>query len=228
MEISKEELKSIPLFASASEQTLAYLQSNIKVKIFDKGATVFSHKELLQNIYISLTGKFCLYKIGTNNDKRIIFIKDKGFLLNDTISTKKRSIIYCESFVKSKAIVIDKVKFIEAMKNDFDVTFAVVEQYSSTLRKSYRQLKNAVTTIPVEKKMIAKIYSLCRDFGIKTDQGVVIDMPITVTNLAEMIGAQRETVSRVLKKLTQEGLLVHSNKKILIHDLEAIVNFYNK
>ncbi|MCL2851464.1 MAG: Crp/Fnr family transcriptional regulator [Defluviitaleaceae bacterium] len=228
MKVSPEALKKLKLFAKASDESLQALCSAAKVVTYPKGSRVFYDKEMLDNVYVAFSGKFCLYKITATSDRRIIFIKGGGTLLNDNLQPGTLSVIYCESFERSTALVIGKQQFLRIMKDDFNITLAVIEQYSSKLRKTYRQLKNALTTVPVDKKIVARLYALRRDFGVITPSGILIDIPITVTNLSEMLGAQRETVSRTLKKLIKEDLIVYKNKRITIRNPDDIVHFYNR
>lgn len=228
MKVSPHELKAMALFATCTPETLTALGQSLCLETYPKGTVLFSDKQALERIYITYSGKFCIYKLTANNDRRIIFIKDTGTLLNDSIEPSKLSVIDCESFSEAQVLSISKQAFLNLMQQDFNLTLAVLNQYSGKLRKSYRQLKNALTTVSVDKKIVAKLYALCRDFGRDIPEGVLIDMPLTVTHLSEMLGAQRETVSRLLKKLAQEQLLDYQNKRLVVYDLEKMVQFYNK
>ena len=108
------------------------------------------------------------------------------------------------------------------MENDFALTQAVINQYCSKLRRTYRQLKNAPTNIAMERKLAAKLYRLCRDYGVQIDEGYLIDLPLTVSYLSQLLGAQRETVSRALKKLIAANLVEYENKKIKVISIEAL------
>ena len=147
-------------------------------------------------------------------------------MLNDHLKPGLASAINCDSFEESMALVCRREDFIKIMSQDFQLAQAVIDQYSLKLRRTYRQLKNAPTNVSVEKKIAAKLYALCRDYGVKKNEGVLIDFPLTVTQLSEMLGMQRETVSRALQKLIKENLIVYEKKKIFIYNVNAIVCFY--
>ena len=86
------------------------------------------------------------------------------------------------------------------MMNDFELTKIVISSLSIKVRRLYRQLKNS-TPIKVEKRVAAKLWKLSKDYGIEVEDGTVIDMNISITYLADMFGAPRETISRALKIL---------------------------
>ncbi|MCU7212244.1 Crp/Fnr family transcriptional regulator [Turicibacter sanguinis] len=59
-----------------------------------------------------------------------------------------------------------------------------------------------------------------------TSDGYVIDIPLSVVYLSQLVGAQRETVSRALKKLIDAGLVRYEHKKIYISDLKALGDYH--
>jgi len=224
--VNIELLKSMNLFENASLKTLEALCKTMKIVYYPKGSHVLRDKQQSETIYIVLSGKFVIYKINDTGNKRVIFIQGTGILLNDNLKPNLLSAIYAESFEDSAALICSKNQFLDLISQDFNLTQAVIEQYSSKLRRTCRQLKNAPANISIEKKLAAKIYALSRDYGIETSNGILIDLPLTVTNIAEMLGTQRETISRSLKKLVQEKLIVYEKKKILIKNLEEIARFH--
>ena len=115
---------------------------------------------------------------------------------------------------------------LEIMKYDFELCKNIIISLSMKTRRMYRQLKNTPPSIKIEKKLAAKIYKLGRDYGIETEEGIVINMNLTVTYLADLLGSQRETVSRALKILQDKKLISYKDKIILIYDLNKISEFF--
>ena len=78
----------------------------------------------------------------------------------------------------------------------------------------------------MEKRLAAKLWKLSKDYGIETENGVVINMNISVTYLADLLGSKRETISRALKILLNENLIEYDNKKIKIINQEKLAQFF--
>ena len=81
-------------------------------------------------------------------------------------------------------------------------------------------------SIYLERKLAAKLWKLARDFGIRTAEGIEIDISMPVTFLADLLGTPRETASRLCKTLTENGLIIMKKKKIIIPDPERMSRFY--
>lgn len=74
--------------------------------------------------------------------------------------------------------------------------------------------------------MAAKLLKLSWDHGMEDENGVRIDMNLTVTYLAEMLGSKRETVSRQVKSLVEQGLVMVKNNKYIIPDQEKLSKYF--
>lgn len=74
--------------------------------------------------------------------------------------------------------------------------------------------------------MAAKLLKLSWDHGVEDEDGVRIDMNLTVTYLAEMLGSKRETVSRQVKKLNEQGLIMVKKNKFIIPDQEKLSKYF--
>ncbi|MCL1836034.1 MAG: Crp/Fnr family transcriptional regulator [Treponema sp.] len=226
--LSVEKLRKMDLFKDASEAALTEICRLARVKQYPKGSYLFMDKQPLDSVFIVFSGKFILYKISAAGYKRVIFMLGEGHILNDHLTKDLPSVINCESFEDSYALVIGKGAFLTVLSMDFSIMQAVLNQYTSKLRRTFRQLKNASTSVGMEKRIAAKIYALSRQYGVKSAKGVVINVPLTVTYLSEMLGAQRETVSRTMKKLVKDGLITYEQRKIAIPNLEVLADFYRK
>ena len=54
----------------------------------------------------------------------------------------------------------------------------------------------------------------------------MIDIDLTITLMADLVGAPRENVSRACKVLTDRGLIHYGNKRFILTDFEGLAEFY--
>ena len=82
-----------------------------------------------------------------------------------------------------------------------------------------RELAVAIALEPrVERRLLLKLRQLGERFGRVTPQGVRLDLHLTHQQLADMVGAVRESVTIALGKLAQSDELTVENRTIWIHD----------
>ncbi|GIX48534.1 MAG: Crp/Fnr family transcriptional regulator [Candidatus Tectimicrobiota bacterium] len=89
------------------------------------------------------------------------------------------------------------------------------------LQDRYREL----ATERVERRVARALLRLARHRGRKVPAGVLIDLPLSRQDLAELTGTTLYTVSRLLSRWDQQGLLHAGRERVLIrtpHELERI------
>lgn len=226
MRCMEKEIRDLIIFSDISNESMSLICRNGKIKKYPAGSMIFSEREHINFIYVVISGTVSLYKVNENGQKKVMFILDNGKIINEVIVEDLPESINCEVFEDAKILEISKDIFISIMKSDFNLTKIIIESLSNKVRRMYRQLKNTPSSIKIEKKLVAKIYKLGRDYGISCGEGIMIDMSISITYLADLLGSQRETVSRAVKTLQNKNLFYYKDKKIFIPDLQKLSDYF--
>jgi len=111
--------------------------------------------------------------------------------------------------------------FIEAMEPSdiFAIENAAFETYlrtrperlTSFMQRISEQVSDALTLLDdfrgrdVASRLARVLVKFSQQYGVQTDSGVRIDLPVTHQDLANMIGTARETVSRNMARFRQKG-----------------------
>ena len=77
-------------------------------------------------------------------------------------------------------------------------------------RLSLQAAVNAISR--VDDRLEVTLWELAYRFGRVTRDGVVLDLPITHTQLAEMIAAQRPSVSTAVGRLQERGRAIRTDR----------------
>lgn len=223
--ISREELKELEIFNDAKESSVKEICEVGEIRCYIKGKHIFRDKENIEDVYIVHKGKVALYKLNEYGQKKVVFILGKGSFINEVILDYQSTSINCEAFENCEILSIKKSKIEELMEKDFSITTLVVNSLAKKTRRMYRQLKNS-TSLKIEKKVAAKLWKLSKDYGREIEEGTLIDLTLSVTYLSEMFGTPRETISRALKILVNEGLILQKNKKIIVIDKDNLSKYF--
>lgn len=221
------ELNNLNIFKKLEEKSKLELESFCEKKRLKKGMHLFRDKDEVNHIYIVESGKVALYKLNESAHKKVVFILGSEAIINAVILDNLPASINCEVFEEAEILSFERSKFIEVMKKDFELTTVVMNSLAIKVRRMYRQMKNT-TPIKVEKRVAAKLWKLCKDYGIETKDGTLIDLHISVTYLADMFGTPRETISRALKILQNEGLIVWKSKQIIVINKDELSKFFKE
>lgn len=222
----KNLLTEMTFFQGVDSKTLETLWAIGKVYEYPKGTILIRGKEPVANVYIQMSGKSIQYNLTQNGKRKILFVFGKDMLLNEHVFNQHLTSIYCETIEKSEIFVIPVVEFKKQMANDFKLTENVLEAQERKMWRLSHQLKNTMSSIYLERKLASKLWKLTRDFGVDKEYGREIDINMSITFLADMLGVSRETTSRVCSTLVEQGLIKVNKKRIVVVNLEKLRTFY--
>lgn len=222
----QNQLYQLNFFEHVEKQTLDALWKAGKVNDYKKNEILIRAKEPMEMIYVQLSGKSMIYNLTHTGKRKIIFIFGRGVLLNEHVQNAHPSSMYCETIEKSRIFVISALQFMKLMEQDFSLTKAVLTAQEWKIWRLGHQLKNTMGSIYMERKLAAKLWKLARDFGIQSPDGIEIDINMTITFLADMLGAPRETTSKTCKNLVDYGLMTMKKRRITIINPQKMANFY--
>ena len=223
-QVTLRQLKDLPLLECIEDKTLELIREKVIIKKLKKLQMLFAERECLNNIHIVLSGKVSMYRLSEKGQKRVVYILNKGEIINEVNFDNYTTSINCEGFEDSVIISILKVDLLNIMKQDFKLTEVILYSMSKKIRRLYRQIKNTVPT-KMDKRVAAKLWKLSKDYGVETPEGVLIDIKISITYLADMLGSSRETISRAVKELENMGMVKIEHRKFIV-DREKLSGYF--
>lgn len=218
----KESVMQVSIFQEANPASLASLLPYTNIKKMKKGEHVFLDRARLQNIYFLLAGSVCFYKIGVNEEKKVIQIAKKGDVLNAVTLDGNRTSYFCECMSNVSVVTINKERLLFAAQHDFSLMMALFSSVTQDMRRLHHQMQNYVSAIRIDKRIAAKLWKLGKDYGVEVKQGTKISISVSITFLADLIGAKRETVSRQVKILCDKKLITLQGKHFIILDAHKL------
>ncbi|MBV7276352.1 Crp/Fnr family transcriptional regulator [Clostridium thailandense] len=223
--VTYEDLKQLSVFDDLDDFIKEeLLTKSVKIKL-DKGELLFAEREEVDKIYIVLRGKVTMFRNSEEGQKRVIYILGQGEFINEVIFDSLSASINCEAFENSYVIYLLKKDLLEIMSKDFNLSKIIITSMSKKIRRLYRQLKNTVP-IKMDKKLAAKLWKLCRDYGVSTEDGVLINLNISITYLADMLGSTRETISRCINNFEKKGMIKFSGKRMIVRNPDELSLYF--
>ena len=129
MEKSSLKLDQNSLFSQVTKSTICKLNEICFVKELKKGEHLFRDKEVIKSIYIVKSGKVALYKQSESAQKKVIFILGKDTVINEVIIDDLPASINCEAFEKAEILCFDRIKFLDIMREDFELSKIIINYY---------------------------------------------------------------------------------------------------
>ena len=219
-------LKSIPLYRDVAKSSQDQIVSAGTIRNYKKGEHLFWSGDLCEELFVVAEGVVVLYKMSTTGERKIIFTFSKGQIINEEVLQGMPASVSAEALAPAKLICLKVAKLLPIIQADYRVGKAIFDSLAQKMRRTYRQLKNTSNLIRGDKKIAAKLWKMAADSEISSKQPDGIRVNITITFLADMLGSKRESVSRQLKLLADQGLIRVEPKGLLIPDRDALAQYF--
>ena len=211
-------LKNVPLFSSFTDTQLAALLPAVQHRRFPRGSYVIRAGEETDALYIILAGRAKVL-IPDNDGNEVIlsmigpneFFGEMGLLDDQPRSASVETLEACEM------LRISRGAFLNCLKDNFDAAMLIIRNLVKRLREADRK---------IESLALIDVYGWVARLLIELAQPVegqwIIEKAPPKQEIARMIGASREMVSRVVKDLHDKGVIRAEKRKIYVLDRQSM------
>ncbi len=120
---------------------------------------------------------------------------------------------------ESELLVIRREEFLQMLKEFPQIAINLLKELAQRIRKSDEHIKS-LSLQDATGRVASTLLRIAEDSGVfRKGQVEIQELPLQ-QDLANMAGTSRETISRVIKSLTDEGYLKKQSGKIIILDYE--------
>jgi CRP-like cAMP-binding protein len=127
-----------------------------------------------------------------------------------------------EAVEDCRALVWDGDTVAHMMERYPRIVFNVLDLVAGHYRRLLDRYQELVTE-RVERRVARALLRLARQAGQKVEDGVLIGLPLSREDLAEMTGTTLYTASRILSRWEHQGLVEAGRQRVLIHYPHALV-----
>ncbi len=99
--------------------------------------------------------------------------------------------------------------------------FSVFQHFSSWERIVISCLAR-LRSLSVQERLVWVLLALGEEHGIQEGDGLRIDLPLSQQDLADLVGASRQTVCQDLQRLAKRGLIRLEGRRIILADMTAL------
>ena len=115
----------------------------------------------------------------------------------------------------TQLLLVRRPDFLQLLNEIPEIAIALLESLASRLRRTDSQVEG-LALLDVTTRVSKVLIGLAEDEGIETPEGILIEERPPQQQLANMAGTTRESVSRVLKQLEDQGYIACDDLRILI------------
>jgi len=215
-------IQALPVFSAMGEAELDAVIAHAKAQRVPKGAAVFRQGEKATAFFVLLHGRLKVVKTTPHGEQMIIRFVHPGDIYGIAKALRR------EDYPATVIAVVDSVTLVwpaeiwdEFMASHPTFAVNVMQMMGDRLQEAHARIKE-LSTEEVEHRVAHTVLRLITQSGKQTDEGVLVDFPITQQELAEASGTTLHSVSRTLSAWESAGLVSVGRRKIVVRDADAL------
>ncbi len=212
-----ESLKRVQMFASLSVEELDSVMGKITVRRFRRSEVILYEDDANEYMYIVLNGSVKVVQADKKGRELILAIHKTGdsfgeLSLIDSM-TSPATVMAMES---TTVAIISKSNFYSILYSQKKVLDNVLRMLCLRLRESWSRIQ-MINHRNASSRVAMLLDRLSNEHGEIVPEGRLLNIKLTHRNIADMAGLTRESVSRVMDRLSKDGhILIRTDKKICL------------
>jgi CRP/FNR family transcriptional regulator len=218
----RELLDIVPLFAGLSLCDWTEIEQHITERDFCRNEHVFRQGASADTLFIVKSGRVKVTRHSVGGKDVLLRVCSEGHMLGNV------GVFDGNGYLASAQAVEATSTFCLSRNDCFTwidrcppLAYAVIADLSRRLRGA-TDLICSLAVDRAEQRIARALLRLAANSGQSTDDGVMIKMPLTRQDVADMTGTTVETAIRTMSRFRQQGLIQSQRRRVVLADLEQL------
>ncbi|MEI7025027.1 Crp/Fnr family transcriptional regulator [Paenibacillus sp. y28] len=207
-----------------SKENFERLKSIMYIKEVKKGSYLFWEGDLAQKLYFVISGRVRILKSSDTGRDLTMYLHQSGDLFGQVDPFQDSVHSFSAEAMEDSEIGIIQRKDLEVLLwQHGDLAIEFMKWMGLMHRLTQTKFRDLM--------MFGKMGALCsllirlsNSYGTAREKEIFIDLKLSNTEMADMIGSTRESVNRMLSDLRKENVVEYQDGHILIRDLDYLRN----
>ena len=217
-----EVLRKAPLFTHLDDEVVQALTAELTEVDLSRGASAFHEGDQGDQLYVIMSGKIKLGRTAPDGRENLLAILGPGeifgemALFNPAPRTATATAVSATRLAGLRHENLRKV-----IREAPEVSMQLLQALAQRLSKTNESLADLVFS-DVPGRVAKALLDLADRFGRPAADGLLVAHDLTQEELAQLVGASRETVNKALAEFVQRGWLRLENRAVVILDLQRL------
>ena len=213
-----QNIAKIPLFQGLPDEHLEDLAMIVTDQVFQRGQIIFSEGDDGNGFFVAVTGRVKIYKMSPEGKEQTLHIFEPGEPFGEVpVFTGQQFPANAEAMLESRLYFFPRDSFVQLIMKNPSLALNMLAILSKRLRR-FTMLVENLSLKEVPGRLAAYLLYLSEKGEGTTD----LELSITKGQLASLLGTIPETLSRILGKMSGQGLIATEGAKIRILDPQGL------
>jgi CRP-like cAMP-binding protein len=220
--VDPEVLKQAPLFAGLEDEAASELSAAMGTVRLTRGQVLFHEGDAEDRLYVVVSGKIKLGRSGSAGRENLLAVLGPGQMFGELSvfdpgprSTTATAVTACE------LRTLEHDELTGWLTGRPEVARGLLGQLAARLRRANDVVADLVFS-DVPGRVAKALLDLAKRFGETREDGVHVHHDLTQEELAQLVGASRETVNKALADFAARGWIRLEPRSVTLIDVERV------
>lgn len=214
-------LRRVDLFAGIGDHEMEEIALRSTMRTVDRGHVIVRPDESPEIMYVIKEGRVKVSRYSLDGREQILALLEPGDVIGELALLREPEAVHVEAFEDTLVCGMHREDFLGLIRRQPELMLQVMKALAERLRAAEEEIVDLVFR-NVPGRLASLLLRLAQAYGRATPTGLRLDLRLTHHDIGAMIGATRETVTAVLSRLREEGILAFDQRHIVILDLERL------
>ncbi|MFP5283645.1 MAG: Crp/Fnr family transcriptional regulator [Actinomycetes bacterium] len=217
-----EVLKKAPLFTGMEDEAATALAETMGTIRLNKGQVLFREGDADDRLYVVVSGKIKLGRSGSAGRENLLAVLGPGQMFGELSlfdpgprSSTATAVTACE------IRTLEHDELMSWLSGRPEVARGLLGQRAARLRRANDVVADLVFS-DVPGRVAKQLLELAKRFGDQRDDGIHVHHDLTQEELAQLVGASRETVNKALADFAARGWIRLEPRSVTIIDAARV------
>ena len=211
-----------PLFAALDAEASAALRATMVDVALSRGDVLFSEGDPGDRLYVVTEGKIKLGRSSSDGRENLLAVLGPGEMFGElSLFDPGPRTATATAITETRLIGLGHQDLLPWLAGRPEVATQLLGALARRLRRTNEALADLVFS-DVPGRVAKALLDLAARFGTPVEDGVHVTHDLTQEELAQLVGASRETVNKALADFAQRGWLRHEARSVVLLDVERL------
>jgi CRP/FNR family cyclic AMP-dependent transcriptional regulator len=215
-------VRRAPLFQALDDEAAVALQSQMTPSRMERGDVLFHEGDRGDALYVIAEGKIKLGRTSPDGRENLVAILGPGEMFGElSLFDPGPRTMTATAIAETQLLALGNDSLTGLLSGRPEVSKALLSALAQRLRRTNAHLADLVFT-DVPGRVAKALLDLAERFGRPVEGGVLVSHDLTQEELAQLVGASRETVNKALADFASRGWLRLEARAVLLQDVERL------
>ncbi|HLR58001.1 MAG TPA: Crp/Fnr family transcriptional regulator [Beutenbergiaceae bacterium] len=215
-------VRSAPLFAELNDQSYLAVRERMQESTYRRGEEIFREGTPGDRLYVIGAGKVKLGHTAPDGREHLLAILGPGEILGEvSLYDPGPRTATATALAKTVVVELQHTDLLRVLDARPEISQHLLRSLAIRLRRTNDKVSDLIFS-DVPGRVARSLLELGARFGQQTERGLRVTHDLTQEELAQLVGATRETVNKALAEFSSRGWLQLDGRSVILLDIPKL------